>query len=78
MRFGPTLGLVYPLKESEIEQVKRISRKNLSTGLSKYSKIEALSRLNFELEIQLLFALFGVFSVKNGLKSQRSRGQRSV
>ena len=61
MRFGPTLGLVYPLKESEIEQVKRISRKNLSTGLSKYSKIEALSRLNFELEIQLLFALFGVF-----------------
>ena len=59
--FWSNFGLIYPLKESEIEQGKRLSRKNLSTGLSKYSKIEALSRLNFELEIQLLFALFGVF-----------------
>ena len=40
--FWSNFGLIYPLKESEIEQGKRLSRKNLSTGLSKYSKIEAL------------------------------------
>ena len=64
------------MKESEIEKSKYFQGKNLSIGLSKYPKIKALSGLNFELKIQLLFALIGVFLGKNGPKTQRSRGQR--
>ena len=48
-----------------------------SDTLSEYAKIKALSGLDFEWKIQLLFAVFGVFSGKKGPKTQRSRGQRS-
>ena len=75
--FGPTLGPIYPLKECEFEKSKYFQGKNLSIGLHEYPKIKALSALNFELKIQLLFAVFGVFLGRNGPKSQRSRGQRS-
>ena len=74
--FGPTLGPIYPIKESEIERSKYFTGKNLSIRLSKYPKIKALSGLNFELKIQLLFAVFGVFSGKKVPKTQRSTGQR--
>ena len=59
--FGPTLGPIYPMKESEIEKSKYFQGKNLFIGLSKYPKINTLSALNFQRKIQLLFALFGVF-----------------
>ena len=52
--------------------------KNLSIWLSEYAKIKALSGLNFELKIQLLFAVFGVFlGVKMGPKPKDGevRGQ---
>ena len=64
------------MKESEIEKSKYFQGKNLSIGLSKYPKIKALSGLNFELKIQLLFVVFGVFSGKKVPKTQRSTGQR--
>ena len=47
------------MKESEIEKSKYFYGKNLSIGLSKYPRIRALSGPNFELKIQLLFAVFG-------------------
>ena len=46
--FGPTLGPIYPMKESEIEKSKYFQGKNLAIGLSKYPKIKALSGLNFQ------------------------------
>ena len=64
------------MKESEIEKSKYFQGKNLAIGLSKYPKINALSALNFQGKIQLLFAPFGVFSGKKGPKTQRSKGQR--
>ena len=47
--FWCNLGPIYPMKESEINKSKYSPRKNLSIGLSKYSKIRALSGPNFEL-----------------------------
>ena len=57
-----------------------IKGKKSSFGLSKYRKIKALSSPNFELKIQLLFAVFGVFLAKKGLKvkDQEVRGQVSA
>ena len=71
--FGPNL----PHEGVEFEKSKYFQGKNLSIGLHEYPKIRALSALNFELKIQLLFAVLGVFWGKKGPKSQRSRGQRS-
>ena len=60
--FGPTFAPIYPMKKSKIEKVyKYFPGKYLSIGLSKYPKIWALSGLNFELKIQLLFAVFIFF-----------------
>ena len=75
--FGPVLGPIYSLKESEIEKSKLFEGKNLSIGLYKYPKVKALSGFNFELKRRLLFPIFGVFLGKNGPKSQKSRGQCS-
>ena len=68
------------MKESEIEESQYIPKKNLSIGLTKYPKIKALSGLNFQWKIQLLFALFGVFSGKKDpkLKDQEVRDQVST
>ena len=77
--FGQTLGPIYPLKESEIEKSNPFYARNISIGLSKYPKIEPLSGLNFELKIQLLFAVFGIFLGKNGqVKDQDIRGHAST
>ena len=40
--FSPTLGLIYLMKESEIEQSKYVSGKHLSIGRSKYPKVRAI------------------------------------
>ena len=56
---------IEPLLPSEDGQnrTKQSSRKILTTGLSKYIKIKALSSLPFPGKIQLLSALFGLFLV---------------
>ena len=78
--FSPTLGRIYPLKESEIEKSRSICWKKLSIWLSIYPKTKALSRINFRWKIQLLFAVFGVFRVKMDpkRKDQEARGQVST
>ena len=48
--FGPTLGPIYPRKETENEKSNYFRGKSLSIGLSKYPKIKALSGPNFELK----------------------------
>ena len=76
--FGPTLSPIYPMKECEIEKSKYLQGKNLSIRLSEYPQIKALSGLNFEWKIQLLFVVFGVFGGANmgpKRKDQEVRGQ---
>ena len=48
----PTLGPIYPLKESEIEKSNPFCGENISIGLSENPKIEALSGFDFELKMQ--------------------------
>ena len=74
------MGPIYPLKDCEIEKSNYFHRKNLSIGLHEYPKIKALSAVNFELKMQLLFVVFGVFLGKMGpkVKDQEVRGQVST
>ena len=65
---GPTLNFRYPLKMAEIEK-KYNSRKALTIELSKDVKTKVLSSLPFLELIQLLFVLFGLFSVGNRARS---------
>ena len=60
-----------PWRSSKSKKV-NIKGKKLSFRLSKYRKIKALSSPNFELKIQLLFAVFGDFFGKNGWRGQVS------
>ena len=46
--FGPTLGPIYPLKESEIEKNKYFQDENSDIGLSEYANRNALAGLNFK------------------------------
>ena len=65
-----------PVKESKMKKTKNDVRKNLCIRLSKYQKscypkIRALSRLNFQLNIPLLFVVLEVFFGKKWTKKSK-------
>ena len=77
LHFWSNFGPIYPPQNWK---TKYYQGKRLSIRLAKYPKIKAVSSLNFELKIWLLFVLFGgFFWEKMGakVKDQEVRGQVS-
>ena len=68
--FGQTLNAHYPLKMTEVEKKIFFPGKTLTSGLSKYVKIKFISSLSFLGQIQLCFALFGLFLLGNRVGSR--------
>ena len=59
--FGLTLTSTLPPEDGQNQKSKYFPGKNFSIRLSKSVKIKALSALNFQWKMQLLFALFRFF-----------------